>query len=949
MIALLLLLHGKFNATAQQPAYFTLGENHFKGIQIYDIIQDANLNYIIATNDGLFVYDFNNFERLPSENAKNISFFNFVSDVDGTIYCNNLNNQIFVIKNKKCTLFYELKSDEGTPVISMAIDDQQRLVIGARKIVVLNKNGTVNKRYPYIGLFLTAFQSTSGAVIFHKTTKDSILVFKQGEFQAHQVKFASNKKTQIGILKFFHINTKNYAFDIQTKQLFQFNLETFTLTQIENNNLFTKGAFIRIYETGDEVWLAGTLPGVGYLNNESMASTEKYYYDNYFISDVFKDKEGNILMGTFDNGILVIPNMNIPDVIGTFEQDPINTIFADKEAGLILGTTNGKILKFQNGISTTVSNNGKRNIEALFGDANNDFVFYDDEFIRAYNKKTGTVSKVYFTSLKDVEYLSPTQFALGTNVGIIKVEYANNEFKAKQLNEIKFRVYSLSYNPNSQNLFASTISGLYLISKDNKTTKITHQKSDIFPTKLVYDNNKIYALTRDLGILTIEGEKVVGQILPKINGVVEILKNLVIYKNTIIAYSNSGLFQFNMKGELTRQLNTAFGFGSKKVIGFSLMDDELWVIHAGGVQKINLDYNLNLNTKPVIRIDAILVNDRMIDFLKLSHFKNNQRKIQFILSMPTLRNRENSRFWYKLIGYDTAWHLQNYNNNQITYNALASGSYTLQVKAEVQGHFSEVQEYKFTIASPFYGKWWFILLTAILFFATVFFIYKWQLNLQRKKSNQLNELNSSKLTAIKSQMNPHFIFNSLNSIQDLILKGEVEYSYSYITTFSNLVRRTLNYSEKDFIEFEEEIKLLELYLSLEKLRFKKDFEYEIDINFEEDLLIPPMIIQPFIENALVHGLLHKDGMKKLTISFDLTDSLQCTIEDNGIGRERAKAIKLRKKSEHESFSGKAITTRFEILSRVFKGQFGYQYTDLKENELSTGTRVELKIPIKRQF
>lgn len=198
-------------------------------------------------------------------------------------------------------------------------------------------------------------------------------------------------------------------------------------------------------------------------------------------------------------------------------------------------------------------------------------------------------------------------------------------------------------------------------------------------------------------------------------------------------------------------------------------------------------------------------------------------------------------------------------------------------------------------------------------------------------------------------MNPHFIFNSLNSIQDLILKGDVEKSYSYITTFSNMVRKTLNYSEKDFIDFEKEIQLLELYLSLEQLRFKKDFSYTINTNAITDIEIPPMIIQPFIENALVHGLLHKDGEKKLTIHFDLNETLTCTIEDNGVGREKAKAIKERQRSDHESFSVKATRKRFDILSEIFTGQFGFTYEDINENGTVSGTRVILVLPVKHKF
>jgi LytS/YehU family sensor histidine kinase len=140
-----------------------------------------------------------------------------------------------------------------------------------------------------------------------------------------------------------------------------------------------------------------------------------------------------------------------------------------------------------------------------------------------------------------------------------------------------------------------------------------------------------------------------------------------------------------------------------------------------------------------------------------------------------------------------------------------------------------------------------------------------------------------------------------------------------------------------------------LYLSLEKLRFKKDFEYTIQTDTVDDILIPPLLIQPFIENALVHGLLHRAGKKKIDIRFELNENLHCIIEDNGIGREKAKAIRHRQHKDHESFSGKAIKKRLEILSDLYSGSFGYVYDDLTENNEPTGTKVTLTIPVKRKY
>jgi len=225
-----------------------------------------------------------------------------------------------------------------------------------------------------------------------------------------------------------------------------------------------------------------------------------------------------------------------------------------------------------------------------------------------------------------------------------------------------------------------------------------------------------------------------------------------------------------------------------------------------------------------------------------------------------------------------------------------------------------------------------------------------RLRFQKRKSQLLNEVNTSKLTAIQSQMNPHFIFNALNSIQALVLRGDVDKSYTYINKFWSLVRKTLNFSEKDFIEFESEIQLIEVYLSLEKLRFREDFEYIINLPEDDEFLVPPMLIQPFIENALVHGLLHKEGLKTLHISFKVTDVLECTIVDNGIGRKEAGEISNLQNPEQESFAIRALENRLDILSKRYNNPIGFEYVDLfDENKSPTGTKVIVKIPIINEF
>ncbi len=221
-----------------------------------------------------------------------------------------------------------------------------------------------------------------------------------------------------------------------------------------------------------------------------------------------------------------------------------------------------------------------------------------------------------------------------------------------------------------------------------------------------------------------------------------------------------------------------------------------------------------------------------------------------------------------------------------------------------------------------------------------------KLQLERKLNNVEKERIESELKALRSQMNPHFIFNSLNSIQDLILREQTEKSYDYIVLFADLVRSTLNHSDEKFIPVENELSFLEVYLSLEKLRFEEDFTYEIDYTGDKDIEVPSLIVQPFIENSLMHGLLHKKGAKKLSVKFVFDDNnLTCIITDNGVGREKSKQIKERQSGSHKSFALEAIKSRMEMLNEQYNKLASYEFIDLfDENEAPTGTKVIISLP-----
>jgi LytS/YehU family sensor histidine kinase len=216
-----------------------------------------------------------------------------------------------------------------------------------------------------------------------------------------------------------------------------------------------------------------------------------------------------------------------------------------------------------------------------------------------------------------------------------------------------------------------------------------------------------------------------------------------------------------------------------------------------------------------------------------------------------------------------------------------------------------------------------------------------------KMNHQISEVTQKNL---RQQMNPHFIFNTLNSIQYYMYQHDKISTNNYLTKFSLLMRKTLENSQHTSIPIKDELDALELYLELESLRFKEKFKYAIHVDEEIDTLmlkIPTMLIQPYVENAISHGLVHKDDVGYVNIDLKLKgETLEATIEDNGIGRTAAMEIKKARNGNHNSLGTKITESRLNLVHSLYGKNMRIEYTDLKDEEGNpSGTKVIINIPI----
>ncbi|RYU97328.1 histidine kinase [Emticicia agri] len=343
----------------------------------------------------------------------------------------------------------------------------------------------------------------------------------------------------------------------------------------------------------------------------------------------------------------------------------------------------------------------------------------------------------------------------------------------------------------------------------------------------------------------------------------------------------------------------------------------------------------------------------------------NQNFFTVGFSVLSYIQHQKNQYMYRLDNFNKNW-ITCGNNPSATFTNVPPGEYTLYIKgANSEGIWSDIRSLKITITPPYWQTWWFRGLIAVFIFGILYLLYRYRIAQQTLKSRLAAEealnkqreaeyqqrIAQTEIAALRAQMNPHFIFNCLNSIQYYVANNDLDAASDYLTKFSRLIRLVLENSRSEKVTLSNELETLRFYIEMEAMRFGKKLNYEIriDEDIEPDILqIPPLLIQPFVENAVWHGLMHKPqgGTVSIAIKQPQAETLQILITDDGIGRKKAVEFKSKSATNRKSFGLKVTTERIELINGLYQTNTKVQMIDLTDAQgQASGTQVIVEIPI----
>lgn len=663
------------------------------------------------------------------------------------------------------------------------------------------------------------------------------------------------------------------------------------------------------------------------------------------ITAVIETARGDLLIGTWGGGISVydktlnfkktiyFSDNESKNLIWCFIQNDNGSIWAGCQTGYlhILDTAKLSVRtiqprEFENSTIRCMEKDARGNIWA--GLHNGKIIQWNKEkntFSAAENNQQ--INPLYEAPISNIFIDRAQNFWISTEIGFRQFDAVTHTFIANYISDKK--------KPNA--ISSSLIHGveeyndsILLVGTEDGGLNFFNKKKKSFSTLAITKDNLPYSVS------AIKKDRV---------GNIWFTANNQIYKNTphnnkFVAYTpgreiiNSF---FTGKEFLVTRSGQWFTWTLEKVIGF---------------------YPAHIKEKQVNVIPVTITGFKVFDkpvFIDSLQYVNKPLRLSYRQNFLTIEFASlrfygigQTNYFYQLKGVNKEW-VDAGTKQFASYTNLAPGEYSFLVKTEKGNNAGTTTVFNFIIEAAFWQTTWFRLFCVAVITGLAIGFVRWRISSIRHEADLKHKIAESEMLALRAQMNPHFIFNSLNAIDNLIQTNQKDKATTYLAKFAKLIRSVLDSSKNNVVSFQKDFESLQLYLQMEQFRCSNKFDYVLQADDEllqSDYKVPPLIIQPFVENAIHHGLLNKEtGERKLMVAVTLENNhIRYIISDNGVGRIKAQQLKEINKPEHQSY-GIPITFERVQLYNQNKKSTDIIITDIYENNEPAGTKVELLLMV----
>lgn len=932
--------------------------------ECYGLLQDSKGVIWIGTDKGICKYDGLRFSRLTTaEGLPDNVVFDLVEDSKGRIWARTFSKGVFYIEKGRIVIpsfneslinnlnnYYLINNFCVTPddSVYMECDSSMLFVahISSKKITVIGEPVRTIR-------FIQNTPFAYGGHLLKKKQPVNVILGENRIRCREQVEF--NEFLFRGVV----LKNRDIIFN---------NIDRLYLIRAGTNKIEVidhfKSRIISIFQDGDQgIWIGTVNQGVYYYSH-NLNDPPRHYFNQESVSDFIEDREGNIWATTLKSGLYFIINKKVLSLGGL--NQPFNIIkkigdeyvaCSKRPEVFFLNTRGvksktdviykGRIHSYNllydvhefdkhtlifSGVGSFLMKKNNHNLRFPF----NENTFYRGirqgpdtgilylfnystilRFNRNYAHLLDTI-RYYRTRINDMAVDAKDNLWLGTLTGLVYYDYFQKTFSPVDLGLLKTRINALKILKDKL-LIATAGDGILIY--------------DIVTGKIVQVSQK-----EGLSSNSCQGVFVDG-------------KNIWIATNKglSIVRTGAGFDDVISVGKLDKH----DGLPGEEINSVFVDEKLVWVASNSGITCFDKTMVAENNLAPHVNFEYARTNKQVYLNAGESHlFSHDENYLELSFYGISYKSLRKLRYKYRLAGANDSWHYTY--QPRITYPSLVPGSYRFELYAINNDGISSVVPFVFAfeIAPPFWQTWIFITAVALLFSGGVFFIFYYRLHTIRKREQEKNFYNNRmleyELRALKAQMNPHFIFNAVASIQNFIMSSDAKSANKYLVKFSKLIRGVLDNSHSNLIPLEKELESLQLYVDIENLRLANRIAFHIIIEsgVEQGLMIPPLLIQPFVENAIWHGLLPKETGCELAVRLSTRDGkLIVAIEDNGVGRKQA-AVNRVKNAKKSSLGIEVTRNRILAMEKIYNMDLNVDIIDKTDtNKEPAGTTVIITLPL----